>query len=147
MSATLSHAQRLKFGTLAEGVEISDGAARALREINGERRLTPADYASTTGVILELEDDVWVNAPVNAHNPNFVSDSPYRLDHGREGFIVVGRGLQSTARFWPPPKYHGTSGAHGPLNNSSGWLVSHKRGLSGNGPAANRKAGLGTERT
>jgi hypothetical protein len=119
---TLSVAQRLKFQLLAEGVEISRTAGQALREITDQADLTPADYASTTGLILELDDDVWVNAPINQYNPNFVSDSRYVLDHGVDGFRVHGAGLASPAKFWSPPSYHGSAASFGQLNN---FVVTH----------------------
>src|SRR5260370_13580969 len=106
MSTTLSAAQRLKFQLLAEGIEISRPARKALREATSQSDLTPADYASTTGLILQLDDDVWVNAPINDHNPNFVSGSRFVLDYGVDGLCVHGAGLASPARFWPPPRYH-----------------------------------------
>jgi hypothetical protein len=122
MATTLSVAQRLKFQLLAEGIEISRLARKALREATSQSDLTPADYASTTGLILQLDDDVWVNAPINDHNPNFVSGSRFVLDHGADGFSVHGAGLASAARFWPPPRYHGRSERFGPLNN---FVVTH----------------------
>ena len=122
MSTTLSAAQRLKFQLLAEGIEISPLARKALREATSQSDLTPADYASTTGLILELDDDVWVNAPINDHNPNFVSGSRYVLDYGVDGLCVHGAGLVSTVRFWPPPRYHGQSERFGPLNH---FVVTH----------------------
>src|ERR1700722_858431 len=63
-----------------------------MREATGQRDLTPADYASTTGLILELDDDVWVNAPIIDYNPNFVSGSRFVVDHGTDGFWVHGAG-------------------------------------------------------
>jgi Radical SAM superfamily len=122
MLTSLSVAQRLKFRLLAEGIEISRAARTALGEITGQGELTPADYASTSGLILQLEDDVWVNAPINEYNPNFVSGSRYVLDHGSDGFLVHGAGLASPARFWSPPSYHGRSASFGPLNN---FVVTH----------------------
>ncbi len=122
MSTMFSAAQRLKFQLLAEGIEISRLARKALREATSQSDLTPADYASTTGLILELDDDVWVNAPINDHNPNFVSGSRFVLDYGADGFSVHGAGLASPARFWPPPRYHGHSERFGPLNN---FVVTH----------------------
>jgi organic radical activating enzyme len=67
----LTPAQKLKFRLLAEGVSISVAARRLLDELRGSRKLTPADYASTSGLILRLEDHVWVNAPIVDHNDNF----------------------------------------------------------------------------
>jgi Radical SAM superfamily len=122
MSTTLSVAQRLKFQLLAEGIEISRAARTALGEITSQGDLTPADYASTSGLILQLEDDVWVNAPINDYNPNFVSGSRYVLDSGPDGFLVHGGGLASSASFWSPPSYHGRAASFGPLNN---FVVTH----------------------
>jgi hypothetical protein len=122
MATALSVAQRLKFQLLAEGIEISRPARQAMREATSQSDLTPADYASTTGLILELDDDVWVNAPINDYNPNFVSGSRFVLDHGTDGFCVHGAGLASPARFWPPPRYHAQSERFGPLNN---FVVTH----------------------
>jgi hypothetical protein len=122
MATTLSVAQRLKFQLLAEGLEISRRARQALREATSQDDLTPADYASTTGLILLLDDDVWVNAPINDYNPNFVSGSRFVLDYGADGFWVHGAGLASPARFWPPPRYHGHAERFGPLNN---FVVTH----------------------
>ena len=122
MATALSVAQRLKFQLLAEGIEISRPARQAMREATSQSDLTPADYASTTGLILELDDDVWVNAPINDHNPNFVSGSRFVLDRGADGFCVHGVGLASSARFWPPPRHHAQSERFGPLNN---FVVTH----------------------
>lgn len=118
MSSTLTPAERLKFRLLAGGVQVSKRAMRALNELNGDRPLTPADYASTTGLILMLDDDVWVNAPIAEHNPNFVSSPSNVLDRPSDGFEVRGAGLASRARFWFPPAYHGERGPEGaPWNN------------------------------
>lgn len=122
MTTTLSAAQRLKFQLLAEGIEVSPAARVALREATSEDDLTPADYASTSGLILRLDDDVWVNAPINDYNPNFVAGSRFILDHGADGFWVHGAGLASQAAFWPPPSYHGRTERFGPLNN---FVVTH----------------------
>jgi hypothetical protein len=107
---------------LAEGMEIAPAARRALREATSEGELTPADYASTSGLILELDDDVWVNAPINDYNPNFVANSRFILDYSADGFWVHGAGLASRAAFWPPPSYHGHAERFGPLNN---FVVTH----------------------
>jgi hypothetical protein len=65
-------AQELKFRLLATGLSISAEARRWLADVTHGKSLTSADYASTSGLILELDDDVWVNAPISDHNPNFV---------------------------------------------------------------------------
>lgn len=110
----LSHAQELKFALLAEGLQISPAAQAYIDDANGGRKLTPADYASTSGVILALEDDVWVNAPIHLYNPNFVAEAaPFVLGHDADGLFVEGRGHASRAKFWLPPLYHGENNASG----------------------------------
>lgn len=106
MSDTLTPAERLKFRLLAEGLFITPAALALLSELNGGRQLTPADFASTSGVILQLEDDVWVNAPISDYNPNFVHEPPYTLDRTGDGFVVRGDSLESRAKFWLSPSYH-----------------------------------------
>ena len=118
MGTTCSVPERLKFCLLAEGITITEAAAVAIREANGDRAMTPADYASTSGVILQLEDDVWVNAPILEYNPNFVTTSTFKLDRSTDNFVVHGNGIESRARFWLPPLYHGELSPNGePLNN------------------------------
>jgi len=120
--ASLSPARQLKFQLLDNGLALDPSALDALRQLYGDRELTPHDYASTSGIILKLEEDVWVNAPIERYNPNFVAESPFSLSFSDERFVVAGRGLTSTAAFWPQPAYHGTSNDYGPLNN---YVVTH----------------------
>lgn len=114
-------AQLLKFELLEKGIVLSDAASVALIELNGDRTLSPNDYASTSGMILELEDEVWVNVPIALYNSNFVMGTPFRLDFDGS-FVVEGKGLLSRARFWPQPAYHDSSNQFGPLNN---FVVTH----------------------
>jgi len=114
----LTEAEQLKFLLLETGVGISDVAQAYIDERNDGRQMTPADYASTSGVILELEDQVWVNAPIAQFNSNFVTAPPFVLDLDGSALVVRGRGLESAARFWLPPAYHGTLNEMGePLNS------------------------------
>lgn len=115
-SAELTDAQLLKFGLFAEGLALTDRALAAIRDVTGDESISSVDYASTSGVILRLEEDVWVNAPVARHNSNFVGTPPFRLDFDG-GFFVEGDGLSSEAALWRQPAFHGTSGPDGPLNN------------------------------
>ena len=113
----LSAGQELKFGLMAEGLTLTGSTARWLAEVTDGKSLTPADYASTSGLILEIEG-VWVNAPIHAQNPNFVAlETPYRLDWVGDVLTVEGRGRSARARYWHQPDYHGTTNAYGPLNN------------------------------
>jgi hypothetical protein len=111
----------LKFELLDKGLVLSPAAADVLARHNRDKSLTPHDYASTSGVILKLEDEVWVNAPIGLYNPNFVADTPYRLEFDEE-FVVEGAGLASRASFWLQPFYHGVTRDFGPLNN---YVVTH----------------------
>ncbi len=104
---SLTEAERLKFELLANGVTVTVKARARLDEIREERPLTPADFASTSGLILGLQDDVWVNAPIQDFNPNFVQESRNLLDIDGDGFVVRSEGLSSRARVWLPPAYHG----------------------------------------
>lgn len=106
---SLTVPQRLKFRLLSEGIEVLPLARKRLDELRGQRKLTPADYASTTGLILRLEDEVWVNAPVADHNRNFVDRPRTTLDAVDSGFVVRGEGLETRATVWLPPLYHDTT--------------------------------------
>ncbi len=103
----LTAAEELKFDLLAEGVSVSEQARERLRAATSQRALTPADYASTSGLILVLGEDVWVNAPVVEHNANFVLFPRHTLDVGSDGSLMVTRDdLEVRARFWVPPLLH-----------------------------------------
>lgn len=120
---SLTDAQHLKFRLFAHGLSVSPAAGRALREVIGTQPLSSADFASTTGLILRLDDDVWVNAPIASFNPNFVKASPYVLGREGDAFVVYGDGLASRAHYWPQPTYHGMVGSAGrPFND---FVVTH----------------------
>jgi hypothetical protein len=115
---SLTAAERLKFGLLADGLEVTEEALGYIASHNGDRPLTPADYASTSGIIIVLEGDVWVNAPIAAYNANFVVAPPYRLVCDGGGLAVEGRGLSASASFWLPPRFHGHLNTVGEEYNS-----------------------------
>jgi Radical SAM superfamily len=117
-SRSLTAAERIKFGLLNEGLAISAEAQEYIDGANGGRPMTPADYASTSGIILALEDEVWVNAPISTYNPNFVVEPKYVLAHDDDGLVLRGAGLESRARFWLPPAYHGRTNTLGEPYNS-----------------------------
>jgi hypothetical protein len=114
----LTPAEEMKLGLLAEGLAVTEDALRHIALSNGDRSLTPADYASTSGVILRLEDDVWVNAPIATFNSNFVTSPSYVLGVGQDGLAVSGHGMSVAAQFWLQPRYHGQSNAAGEAYNS-----------------------------
>ncbi|MDQ1710818.1 MAG: hypothetical protein QOE45_268 [Frankiaceae bacterium] len=105
----LTTAERMKFEILSTGISITPAAQEYINAGNRGRAMTPADYASTSGVILELEDDVWVNAPIGLYNSNFVQEPSHVLDVEEAALVVRGRDVQSAARFWLPPDYHDES--------------------------------------
>jgi hypothetical protein len=123
MSALLSSTERLKFALLAEGLSITGRALSYLADHNRGHALTPADYASTSGVILELDGHVWVNAPIADHNPNFVADSPLVLDFSHDQLFVRNSGVDCKASFWVSPAYHGTTGAD--LTPHNNYVITH----------------------
>jgi hypothetical protein len=117
----LTDAERLKFHLLERGLEIGSEAAAYIDSHNGHRPLTPADYASTSGIILKLSGDVWVNAPIEQYNPNFVHNTEFRLCADGEGLWVEGNGLSSRAWFCLPPQFHGLSDPDGTPYTSLGF--------------------------
>ncbi len=99
----LSPIQRLKLHLMAEGLALSSRAREAL----SSRPLTLADYATTSGISLVLGEEIWVNAPLRDHNPNFVAESPpHLLDLEGAGFAVASGGQHFAARPIPVPDYH-----------------------------------------
>lgn len=105
--------EQLKFELLATGIAIDGLAMTHIQAANGDRVLTPADYASTSGIILRLDGDVWVNVPIAAYNPNFVSAPRFVLTADAEGLRVVGGDVSVGAKFWLPPDYHGRTNSRG----------------------------------
>ncbi len=86
----LTGAERWKLRILAEGVGVTDSARRHLDEVNRNRALTPADYTSTSGLIIVIDQDVWVNAPIadQPQNAEFVREPSLLLDLDGDGFNV-----------------------------------------------------------
>ena len=74
--------------------------------------MTLADYASTSGISMQLENSIWVNAPIVDYNPNFVSETPYTLDFNGEFFVRSGA-FEAKAVPVPVPAYHNQVNAHG----------------------------------
>jgi hypothetical protein len=67
--------------------------------------MTLADYATTSGIAMELPGDIWVNAPVGEHNPNFVRESRHVLDWMGDRFFVRSGGQDYPAKPLPVPAY------------------------------------------
>jgi uncharacterized radical SAM superfamily protein len=67
----LTNSQRLKLEILEHGISIHPLAEKKLTE-NGTRKLVSQDYATTGGLTLLLEDEIYVNCPVG----DWFCDSP-----------------------------------------------------------------------
>jgi hypothetical protein len=105
----------MKFELFATGIAIAPDAIDCLIAAQGDRPLTLADYASTSGITLALEDDVWVNAPTAAHNPNMVFAPRHELRADGEHLYIrnLHSGLELGARFVPVPAYENQCNAQG----------------------------------
>ena len=77
----LKEVERAKIELMTFGMGVSENARRTIEGYE-KRPLTLADYASTSGISMELEGGIWVNAPISDFNPNFVGETPYLLDFG-----------------------------------------------------------------
>jgi radical SAM superfamily enzyme YgiQ (UPF0313 family) len=54
-----------------------------------------------------LGKDIWVNAPLHDHNPNFVPEAaPHLLDIGETGYVIHSQGESYPVRPIPVPAYH-----------------------------------------
>lgn len=102
----LTPVQRLKIDLMTDGMTVSEAARREMAGGDEDRPLTLADYASTSGVSLELEGDIWVNAPIYDFNPNFVEAPPHVLDFDSDRFFVRSGDLEVAANPVPVPDYH-----------------------------------------
>lgn len=99
--------ERLKIELLTHGMTVSPAAAEALSGFERGKPLTLADYASTTGIALELDRGIWVNAPIRDHNPNFVGDQPpHSLEYEDGAYFVRSGDREVPARPVPVPDYH-----------------------------------------
>lgn len=97
--------ERLKLELMTDGIEVSPAAADALSS-NQSKPLTLADYASTSGIALELEGQIWLNAPIHEFNPNFVDRAPHSLEYEDDTFLVRTESGEFPAQPVPVPNYH-----------------------------------------
>jgi len=103
----LTSVQRLKLELMSHGMAVAPDAQEELSGRESHRPLTLADYASTSGIALELEGRIWVNAPIRDHNPNFVKNPPHLLTFTGDRYTVrTSSGLEVEARPVPVPSYH-----------------------------------------
>ena len=110
----LTPVQSLKLALFTEGLVATPEARLQISGgVENGRPLTLADYASTSGISMELEGQIWVNAPIQDFNPNFVKAPPHRLEFEDGEFWVLSGGLRVHARPVPVPSYHDQRNAWG----------------------------------
>ena len=109
----LSPSEHLKVELMTHGLTITEEASHVLKGQNGTRPMTLADYASTSGITLEIDSDIWVNAPIKDFNPNFVSQSPFRLEFREDQFFVCSDALEVKAKPIPVPSYYDKTASTG----------------------------------
>lgn len=103
---SLSPSERAKIAIFAGGIDLTLAARRRLSDATAGRAATPADYASTSGLILELDGETWVNAPIAEHNSSFVDHPTHELDWDGTAFSVRTPTSELGARVWLPPAFH-----------------------------------------
>lgn len=97
----MSSAGRAKFALLSHGLRISPGA-RELLTCGGSQPITIHDYVTTSGVILRLPDDVYVNAPFGDASSG---RSPYTLEAESGQLWVEGPDFRVAASHVPLPQF------------------------------------------
>lgn len=102
----LKPVERLKVELMTHGMAVSASAAEALSGFGREKPLTLADYASTSGIALELEGGIWVNAPIHEHNPNFVDQTDHILEYDDGTYFIRSGEAEVAASPVPVPDYH-----------------------------------------
>ncbi len=110
----LTEVQRLKIILMTEGMRVTAAARDRITGTGSSKRpMTLADYPSTSGISLRLENDVWVNAPIVDFNPNFVTSPAAVLDAGADGFILRHGRLEIAAIPVPVPDYYDEMNSQG----------------------------------
>ncbi len=110
----LTPIQLLKINLMTHGLTIGQAAREELQGVGAVKRpLTLADYASTSGVSIRLDGDIWVNAPIVDFNPNFVTRPAAELMWESDEFRVRCGGIDVRAEPLPVPAYHDQANAMG----------------------------------
>jgi len=100
MTLRLTPNQRLKLDILERGIDVDDAAAAALAAPG--QPFVVHDYATTGGLTLVLDDDVWVNAPVEY----WFCDRPVAtLTLEGDDFVLIGEDVREHVRVMPLPNY------------------------------------------
>jgi hypothetical protein len=97
---------KLKLDLMTEGVNLTPAAQAAFEALYPDRPITLAEYASTSGICLEMPGGVWVNAPIQTFNPNFVFAPTATLDHDGNAFVVRNTSTETPARLIPVPDFY-----------------------------------------
>ena len=89
---------RLKLELFYYGVDLSVEAIKKLNLVNG--KLTFDDYITTRGLILMLNEDIFVNAEIN-------KESNYKIDYVDNSFVIINNGklISSINNIIQPPKF------------------------------------------
>ncbi|MBU1061643.1 MAG: radical SAM protein [Candidatus Omnitrophica bacterium] len=96
----------LKIALMHKGMAISDRARNLMRG-NDDSPLTLSDYVSTSGISVDLGEDIWANVPIRDFNPNFVDEStPFELDYRDGHFFIVTGDSEFRVKPLPVPTYH-----------------------------------------
>jgi hypothetical protein len=113
----------LKIDLMTEGMRVSPEVWDYVGQTYGSEAVTTGDYATTGGVILRLASDVYVNAPFQGSNPNFVNITRRRLAVDESGLILRGKGIEHPVEFVPVASYHDLPSSHGGLQRD--YAVTH----------------------
>lgn len=103
---TFCELEALKLSLYVEGVAVTTSARATLAEMWGRPEITTADYATTSGVTLDLGQDVWVNAPI-IECTTAAASSGYVLEATETGFHIRGSMATARVRPIPVPQYQG----------------------------------------
>lgn len=109
----LSKLERLKIRLMVEGVVVTSAAREVLSGRGSDQPLTLADYATTSGIVLRLEGDIWANAPIADYNPNFVASPSLTLDFLEGRFFIGSEDGRVEADPRPLPSYHNETDREG----------------------------------
>jgi pyruvate-formate lyase-activating enzyme len=94
-------AEDLKLHLLSQGLRITDRARHRITE-GGSLPVSLHDYVTTSGVILKLPGEVYVNAPTD---DAFCASSPYSLDSSDSELNLVGPSGVLPVEHVPIPAY------------------------------------------
>lgn len=120
-SKELSPLQQLKISCLSYGIRITREARDQLSE-GGKVPLSIHEYATTGGITIKLEEDIYVNAPFDewyCDNP----EATLTVDKVTGNYVVRFRGNVFPALVLPLPGYLDSQDSHGHLVRES--IMSH----------------------